>query len=339
MALAGALIGCGYIAHQQLTAWKNVRGAQIMALCDLDEARARTLGTDFQISHVYTDFRSLLVEERLDFVDIATRPASHAELTATAAARGLHVLCQKPMAPTLAEAESMVRACRQAGVTLMINENGRHQTWFRRLKTLLDSDALGQVHSARFETRWRATLPEPDFEGQGYFADMPRLIVYEFGVHYLDIARFLFGEASSLYARLQRVSPHIRGEDSALIVAGFGPVTCTIDLNWYALPEPGRSDVAWGSVLVEGTRGTARLHTDGRLELFAEDGEQAWEFPTNAMDLSFTATQQHFIDRLLAGLAPETSGEETLKTMALVEAAYASAAEERVIKLATPPRT
>ena len=91
--------------------------------------------------------------------------------------------------------------------------------------------------------------------------------------------------------------------------------------------------MAWGLVRVEGTGGTACLERDGVLTLYTDDGEQQWAFPSDTIDQSFVAAQRHFIQCLQTGQEPGTSGAETLKTMALVFAAYRSAEEGRVVQV------
>jgi predicted dehydrogenase len=329
----GALIGCGYISEQQLRAWGQIEAAEIVAVCDIDEAKARQRAQEFGIPAVYTDYRQMLDSEELDFVDIATRPAVHLEMVRAGAERGLNVLCQKPVAGSLDEARAMIAACREAGVLFMVNENARHQAWFRQVRELLEAGALGQPYNARFHNRWRSTLPTPNFEGQPFFQDMPRLIVFEAEIHMLDTARYLFGEAQTIYARLRRVSPHIAGEDKALIIADFGELTCLLDSNWYAVPEPGPAGVTWGSLVVEGTEGTAVLDRRGALALYTGGEPQVWKFPPDTIPQSFVAAQRHFIECLDSGAEPETSGPQTLRTMALVFGAYRSAAEGRVVHL------
>ena len=320
----GALIGCGYISQQQLRAWQAVDGADIVAVCDLNEVKARALAAEFGISAVYQDYKKMLDEVKVDFVDIATRPSTHLELVTEAAERGLQVLCQKPIADDLETAQQMVEACRKAGVTLMINENCRHQAWFRKLKNLLDDGALGTPYYARFETRSRATLPRVKFKNQPYFRTMPRLLIFEMGVHFLDTARYLFGEGESVYAITKQLSPDIAGEDFALVNVDFPGVSCTVDMNWAGVLVPQRT-VSWGPVRVEGTGATAVLGWDGLLHLYTDDGTQTFAFPKNTVEQSFVSTQQHFVDCLRDARESETSGAETLKTMALVFGAYDSA--------------
>lgn len=331
MTLRGVLIGCGHVSERQLRAWKKIEAAEIVAVCDLDGEKARRQAQRFEIPAAYTDYERMLDETEPDFVDVATRPSTHQELVAAAAARGLHVLCQKPLADSLEESRQIVTVCEEAGVTLMVNENARHQAWFRRLKALLKEGALGDPYYARFEMRRRWSLPNPSFDNQPYFQEMPNLVVYEMGVHFLDTARYLFGEAETVYAKLKRISPQIAGEDVALLLADFDDLSCLIDTSWCSVPEPGPK-IPWGPVRVEGVAGTASLGHDGVLRLHNDDGQRSWAFPKDAIAQGFISTQRHFIECLRTGRSPETSGVETLKTMALVFAAYRSADEGRPIR-------
>jgi predicted dehydrogenase len=270
----------------------------------------------------------MLAEADLDFVDICTRPYSHARLVKLAAQqRGLPVLCQKPFCESMAEAEEVVDFCRQAGTGLMINENFRWQAWYRQVKALLNAGELGEPFMVNIHRRSRFSLPQFDHH-QGYMRDMPRWAVYEVGVHYLDTLRFLFGDPQMIFCRLHRVSPHVKGEDVQLIVLGYQRLTCLINHSFASVPVPDFDGMAHG-LQIDGTSGTLTLKPDGSLHLFTDTGHQQWQFSANTLAESRIAAQQHFIDCLENGTEFETSGAETVKTMALVYAAYRSAEEGR----------
>lgn len=179
----------------------------------------------------------MLAEVDFDFVDICTRPYSHAPLTRLAADRGFPVLCQKPFCTSLEEARATVEYCEAAGAPLMVNENYRWQVWYQKAKEVLSSGALGAPFCAVIQERARLSLPRFDHP-QAYLAEMPRLIVYELGTHYLDVMRFLFGEPETIYARLQRISPHMAGEDMAHITLGYPNLTAVITASWASVPAP-----------------------------------------------------------------------------------------------------
>lgn len=212
----------------------------------------------------------------------------------------------------------------------MVNENGRFQAWFRQIKTLLDSGALGKPFSARIEERSRATLPLPTFGEQPYLAEMPQLIIYEVGIHYLDVARYLFGETKHLYATTKRISPHIAGEDVSVILADFNGLTCILDLSWASVVKPA-PEISWGSVRIEGDNGTLILGQDGVLTLYTDSQQLSWVFPKDTVEQSFVAAQRHFVECIESGQEPETSGSETIKSLQLVFSAYRSSQEQRVL--------
>lgn len=332
MRLRGGLIGCGHISYLQLWAWQQINQVEICAVCDLDREKAEARAREFDIPRVYSNHEEMLNEVELDFVDIATRPSSHLGLVLTAAQRGLHVLCQKPLTDSLLEAQQMVDACQAAGVTFMVNENGRFQGWFRHMKALLDKGMLGKPFYARIEERSRSTLPLPTFTEQPYLSEMPQLVIYEMGLHYLDIARYLFGESEYLSATTKRISPHIAGEDVAIILADFNGLTCIVDLSWASVVKPA-PDISWGCVRIEGENGTLILDQNGVLTVYSDSQQLTWVFPKDTVERSFVAAQRHFVECIEAGREPETSGSETIKSLQLVFSAYRASEERRILTL------
>lgn len=332
----GGMIGAGAWSEVQLTAWASVKNAEIVALCDRHPERRGPIVERFRIPQAFDDFETMLNQAEIDFVDICTRPYSHAALTRLAAERGLPVLCQKPFCTSLDEAREVVEFCDRVGTRLMVNENYRWQAWYRKAKEVIDSGMLGQPFLAALHKRSRLTLPR--FEHyQAYMADMPRLIAYEMGVHYLDTFRYLFGEPETIFTRLHHVSPYGQGEDVQLTMLDYEKLTCLINHSWASVPVPGldRSEgnrgIAPPRLEIDGSEGTLVLACDGSLLLVRDGDRQQWQFTQDTVPESHVAAQQHFIDCLESGTQFETSGSETLKTMALVYACYRSAEEGRVV--------
>ncbi len=202
--LRGGLVGCGYWARNHLHAWREVSGAEIVALCDLDGERARAYAAEFAVAKAYTDIETMLETEPLDFVDVVTHPDVHRTVVEAVAAGGVHVICQKPLAPSLEDARAMVAACDVAGVQFMVHENFRWQAPMRALKEA--ASGLGKPFFCRISFRSGVDV----YTGQPYLATDPRFILYDMGVHLLDLARFFMGEAEQLSCHTQRVKPRIR---------------------------------------------------------------------------------------------------------------------------------
>jgi predicted dehydrogenase len=136
----GGMIGTGAWSEVQLMAWASVKNAGIVALCDRHPERRGPIVERFRIAQAFDDFETMLNQAEIDFVDICTRPYSHAALTRLAAERGLPVLCQKPFCTSLDEAREVVESCDRVGVRLMVNENYRWQAWYRKAKEVIASN-------------------------------------------------------------------------------------------------------------------------------------------------------------------------------------------------------
>jgi predicted dehydrogenase len=339
--LRGAMVGMGTWGERQLLAWQSVPNAEIVAICDQDPQRLASARDRFGIAAAFRTIGDLLESTDIDFVDICTRPQTHLELVRQVASRGLPVLCQKPFCTSYEEACTAVEHCEGAGVRLMINENFRWQSWYRKAEELLRMGAIGQPFAARIHWRRRMSLPEFNHP-QDYFRDMPRLAVYELGVHYIDVFRMLFGEPKTVYARLQRVSPHVRGEDVQLIVLTYpNGLTCTIDHSWASVAVPGidRPEGRFDNwevahpMEIDGTQGTLALWHDRTLYVCTDDDRQSWMFPVETRFESQVKTQAHFVDCLRDNQPFETSGRMTLKTLRIVYACYESSLGNTVVAL------
>ena len=111
-----ALVGCGRIAkrHSELLGHKQIDGAQLVAVCDLDESKAQSIGQQFDIPS-YTDMHQMMRSEKIDAVVVLTESGNHARNVVALAQYGKHIVVEKPMALTLDDADAMIRACDRAG--------------------------------------------------------------------------------------------------------------------------------------------------------------------------------------------------------------------------------
>ncbi|MCZ3379888.1 Gfo/Idh/MocA family protein [Rhizobium sp. AG207R] len=336
--LKGALIGCGFFAINQMHAWQDVEGASIAAICDRDPERLKLVGDQFGIERRYTDAATLFADRGFDFVDIATTVQSHRALVEMAASYKIPAICQKPFAKTLSDAKAMVEACARAGVPLMVHENFRWQTPIQAVKRALQSGAIGEPFWGRFSFRSGYDV----FSGQPYLAEGERFIIEDLGIHTLDIARFILGDVSSLTARTKRVNPKIKGEDVATILLDHeNGATSIVDVSYASklAAEPFPETL----IELDGTKGSIRLSQGYRLEVSGADGVTlsdaspqllSWASrPWHNIQESVLAIQQHWTDRLASGGETSTSGADNLKTLALVEAAYESAANGKSVDI------
>jgi D-apiose dehydrogenase len=341
--MRGALIGCGFFAQNHLSAWREMRadGVELMAVCDADLSRALAAVDTFGIARSYRDVAEMLDKEPLDFVDIATQMASHGELVAQAAARGIAVIVQKPLAPDWTSCVSIVETAARAGIRLAIHENFRYQTPMLELARLLRDGAIGKPTWARIAFRTGFDV----YRTQPYFHKEKRLAILDVGIHVLDMARVLMGEVVHVSCETQIRNPANQGEDTATLLlrhesGAVSVVECTYEAMLGDDPFPQTM------IAIEGDAGSITLQRNYRIALtqgargalrsrqqIARPPERSWTVePWRVVQESVLSTQQAILRAWRGGHEAETSGRDNLKTFALVEAAYAAANEGRRIE-------
>ncbi len=331
-----AILGTGFWARFQLAAWRELEGVECVALYNRTRAKAEALAQEFGVAAVYDDAEALFASQQLDFVDIITDVDTHQRFVELAAAHRLPVICQKPMAPTLAQAQAMVALCREAKTPFFVHENWRWQTPLRQLHAVLQSGEIGEV----FRARLSFVTSFPVFDNQPFLKELEQFIVTDIGSHVLDTARFLFGEASSLFCQTRRIHPDIRGEDVATVMMKMGDATVICDMSYASRTEAERFPQTFA--LVEGERGSVELTTDYWIRVTTAQGTHAtrcppprfaWADPAyDVVHSSIVACNANLLGALQGRNSAETGGDDNLKTVELVFAAYDSAWENRVVQ-------
>ncbi|BCS32064.1 NADH-dependent dehydrogenase [Luteitalea sp. TBR-22] len=337
--LRGVGIGAGYFAPFQYEAWSRIPEVEIVALADLGEERALPILQRYGVSRYYADWREMIDREAPDFVDIITPPDTHEEMCRYAADRGVHIICQKPLAPTLETSRRIVEHARAAGVRFMVHENFRWQPWYRAIKQVREAGTIGEFTHVAFMMRmgdgWG---PDAYLSRQPFFRDYPRLLVHETGVHFIDTFRFLLGDIDSVFAQLRRLNPVIAGEDAGQVVLTFANrATAIWDANRYNEGEAEFPRYTFGTLRIDGTRGHLTMDADATIRL-KPLGEPARELDYARANVNFAGDcvyflQRHFVECMLSGAEFESSGVDYLKTIEAVEGAYASAASGQVVRL------
>lgn len=336
----GALVGCGFFADNHLHAWTDLDGADIVAVCDLDAARAGAAARKFGVPAAYTDVAELLDRETLDFVDVATTVGSHRSLVEAVAPFVRTVICQKPFAESMVDAYAMVDACERAGTTLLVHENFRWLRSFLVMKALIGEGAIGTPRFARFSFR----------HGHDHYGDQPYLLTVErfalldVGLHLFDLARHFMGDVERLGCTVQRLNPRVTGEDAftaLLSHAGGATTVCDCSFDTVLRPEPFPETAAW----IEGERGTLELDrrfgltvhgADGARRIDVEPAVPAWGArPWHAAQASVASFQAHALEVMRGGASPQPSGRHNLGTLALALAAYEAAGEGRTVDMRT----
>jgi predicted dehydrogenase len=335
-----ALFGAGFWARVQLAAWGEVPGARCVAVYNRTRSKAEELASAFGVPAVYDDPEALFDSEHVDFVDIVTDVASHARFVQLAASRGVAVICQKPMATSLDEAVGMVAACREANVPFYVHENWRWQKPIREFQRVLASGVVGTPFRARVDF----ISGFPVFANQPFLRELEQFILTDIGTHILDVARFLFGETSTLYCQTHRIHTDIRGEDCATVMMRMGQTGTTVVCSMaYAENYLERDRFPETYLFVEGSEGSLELAPDYWVRVTTVDGTSSRRVPPTRYEWAnpaYEVVQSSIVPchtNLLSGIKgtgiAETTGEDNLKTLRLVFAAYDSAERDAVISL------
>ncbi len=329
--LKGVCIGAGYFSHFQCEAWTRIPTVHIAAICDNNIGKAREMASKYEIPNTYSDYLEMFEKEKPDFVDIITPPDTHLEICKAAADLGIHIICQKPLTPTLAESKALVAHVTQANVRFMVHENFRFQPWHREIKKIMDGGIIGEdILSLNFRMRMGDGWQKDAYLArQPYFRAMPKLLIYETGIHFIDIFRYLAGDIRRVYAILRKINKNITGEDCGLVNFEFeNGAVGVLDGSRYHESNYNNPRYTFGEFLVEGSQGCVRLYPDGRLTI-QHLGQKEKDHPYQHQDINFAgdcvfATQTHFSRQFIAGEPFETGGGDYLKSLAVQEAVYKS---------------
>ena len=337
--LKGVAMGAGYFSRFQYEAWTRIPDVRIAALYNRTESKARELMARYGVPTYYPNWREMIDREKPDFVDLITPPETHEEMCAYAASRGVHIICQKPLAPAFDQSRRIVETARAAGVRFMVHENWRWQPWYRKIKEIQRAGTIGEFTHLYFRMRMGDGWGENAYlDRQPFFRDYPRLLIYETGVHFIDTFRYLAGEVTEVFANLRRLNPAIKGEETGQIFFRFaGGATAILDANRYNEVESPSPRFTFGALRIDAMGGHLTMDTESniRLKPLGGDGFQV-DYPR--ADLNFCGDcvyflQRHFVDCMLSGREFESNGEDYLKTLRVVEAVYESAAKGQAVKL------
>lgn len=335
--LKGVAIGAGYFSRFQYEAWTRIPEVEITALCNSNKERAEVIITQYGVKNHYTDYKEMILKEKPDFVDIITPPDTHFEMCKFAADNGVHIICQKPLAPTMEESQKIVDYVTKKNIRFVVHENFRFQPWHREIKKIIADGVVGDLFSLNFRSRMGDGWGDDAYlSRQPYFRDYKKLLIYETGVHFIDTFRYHAGEVKSVFSILKRLNPVIKGEDSGLMILNFENNAHAIwDANRYNENNFKKQRYTFGEYLIDGSKGSIRLYSDGNITIQKlGDDEKIHSYIHN--DIGFAGDccyifQRDFIDKLISGEIFETNGENYLKTLQVQEAVYQSSTLEKKI--------
>lgn len=338
-------IGVGNIAQKVIIpAYQKHEDAEIVAVCDINESRATEVANQLGVRHVYTDFNEMVELDAVDAVSICTWNNSHAAATIAALNAGKHVLCEKPMAMTVAEAEAMRAAAIQANRILMIGLVQRYRSEVVILKEMIDAGKFGDIYFGKATVLRRRGTPfgwftDPALSGGGPVIDL--------GVHVIDVTRYLMGSpqpvrvSAATYQKFgnygtkgvshwiaaDRVKKEFAVEDLAGGIVHFdNGASMLFNVSWAANAKQEKF-----ASRIMGTKAGANVVP---FEIYTEDqGYLVDEHPQVETWNSFEKEVRHFIDCVKTGTRPIANADEGVVVQKILNGIYESARLGREVEV------
>jgi predicted dehydrogenase len=323
-AIRVGIVGCGQMGRWHFDSYKSDPRVELVGFVDTAFDRAEQFAREAG-GRAFRSHTELLAQEKLDAVSVCTVPSTHRTVAIDSLEAGVHVLCEKPLAISVREAEEMSRKAAETKRLLFTAFKFRFHDEVRKAKELIDSGSLGRILS--FRLMFGGYI---DMHGQWYAqkALAGGGIIMDNGPHAADLMRYLFGDVRTISAEVARIQD-LEVEDTAkLDVRMENETVGTTDLSW-CMRIPPRSYLE-----IYGEDGAASLDTQGISYKFKTWSQ--WKRDENELDVKGAfARQIHYFIDAVAGQNPLALGNgEGVASQRVIEAAYASIEQDRKIDLA-----
>jgi predicted dehydrogenase len=332
------IIGCGRIAPRHAQSIQQVAGAQLAAVADIIAARAHHLAEEYS-AEAHTNYYELLDRSDIDAVSICVPSGLHAQVAIDAMHAGKHVLVEKPIAITLADADRMIAVSKSSGRTLGVVLQNRYNRPMQTLRRAIDQGKLGSLYLGNCCVRW--------YRPQSYYEDgwhgtwaMDGGALMNQSIHHIDALQWLMGPVESVNAYTATLAHKMEAEDAGVAIVRFSSgALATIEGSTLTWPQN-----LEGSVAVFGEHGSVKIGGTAlnRIELWKVAGELEQEAelltsqrvdPPSVYGYSHREVVRDFVHAVQTGQEPGTPGPEARKSLALVLAIYESAAAGRTVSL------
>jgi len=336
--LRAVMVGCGAMSHGWLRAAATIEGLAIVGLVDLDATKAKALAVEFELGDVTigSDLDAVLNATRPDLLFDVVIPAARRDVVATGFAHGCHVLSEKPMAETMAQARELLELARTSKRLHAVVQNRRYVPGIRRLRRFLDSAAIGRLTAIHCDF-----FIAPHFGG--FREQMQHVLLLDMAIHTFDAARYLAAAAPKAVYCLETNpvnSWYAHGASAQALFEFEGNVVVTYRGSWCAEGLRTSWEGAWrligetGSVTWDGaeTFAAERFRAPGELLSVVETLEIPEPSPDDAAD-GHRGVLRDFIAAVRTGGEPETVSHDNIHSLAMVFAAIESAETRRRVEI------
>lgn len=336
-----AIIGCGVIGKVHAECLTYIENAELVAVCDVVEERARTLGEKFNCSY-YTDIEKMLREQDdIEIVNICTPTGLHAECGVICAKAGKHIICEKPIDVNEENAAKLIKVCEDAGVKLSVISQHRFDKGVVELKKAVDRGEIGKLYFGGSYTKWYRSQEYYDSgEWRGTWALDGGGALMNQSIHYVDLLQYIMGPIEEIYASCASIGhERIEVEDEAIATVRFKNGAIGV-IEGTTNAYPGlftRLDIYGekASVVIENDKVVLWKYKDGT-EKEIVDKDRNIIAGSSAKDISNYSHILQFKDVIEAieeNRKPKVDGYEGLKPLKIILAIYKSNRERNPVTL------
>lgn len=335
------IVGAGEIVREAHLPAYQMAGFRVVGITDLIHDRAKQLAEQYTIPNVYDSIEELVSDPNVEIVDIAVGAKSQPDIVELVVGAGKHVLCQKPLGETFADARRVVELCAAAGVKGAVNQQMRWAPGIRASHTIIRRGWLGELTQATIQVN--VNTP---FEHWPFLRDIKTLEMMYHSIHYMDSIRFLFGTPEYVYADGAKYPDQVcQGETRTMVHMRFsGELRALIHdnhNNWAS------EDDWYATFRFEGTKGIIK-GTNGALYNYPQGREDTLSFISNELDPNcwfhpvlegkwfphaFMGTMGELMKAIEENREPENSVRDNLKTLQMLFAGYRSMQDNRPVWL------
>jgi predicted dehydrogenase len=347
------IVGCGRISDLHQMGYRGRQDAKIVAVCDTNKSRARQKAKEWGVDKIYTDYQQMLADSEVDVVELLTPHHLHCPMTVQAAQAGKHISVQKPMALSATEADEMIDAADQAGVTLRVYETFVYYAPAVRAKEMIEAGEIGDIRAIRMhvnsgsgDTSWKVPLSAWLWRFNEKLCGGGPL-VFDHGYHLFSLGYYLGGPVEKVYAWIDQTPVKeaagvVKIDAPAMIIFQYKSPHCYGQLDIEHTPkmriysdyyaDDDRIEVIGelGTLFIN--RYTTKTVDLPELMLF-KDGKTT-SVPVEGVEWhdSFIATTHDFIEKLKIGGQPRLDGQTGKSVLQFTLAALQSAATGREVR-------
>ena len=341
-----ALVGCGRIAkrHAESLGLGHIEGAGLAAVCDVDEARARTLAERMGVPG-YFDMQTMMRDADVDVVVVLTESGLHAEHVVDLAPHGKHIVVEKPMALTLADADSMIMACDEAQVKLFVVKQNRFNAPVVKVREALETGRFGKMVMGTVRVRWCRTQAYYDQDAwRGTWA-LDGGVLANQASHHIDLLEWMLGDVDSVFAMSRTALVDTETEDTAVATLRFangalGVVEATTATRPTDL-EGSLSLLGEGGTVEIGGHAVNEMKVWNFVESRPEDAAILADLPQRPPDVygfGHRAYYEHVVDCINNNAQQLVDGLEGRRSLELISAIYESIETGREVAMRFRPR-